>query len=103
MDWIGSKVKKLTDNLKLQLGNPPCVNCQKPAVMMFDNSGYVVCNDQRCYMAVFQVYQNDLSEFIVVLSAMRISVSTSVSISEEYSACACRLTHIIFSGAGGEH
>ena len=67
MDWVGSKVKKLTDAVKLQLGNPPCIICQKPAVMMFDNSGYVVCNDQRCYLAVYQMYLHDLSEFIAAI------------------------------------
>ena len=70
MDWLGSKLKKLTDNLTFQLDNPLCINCQKPGVMMFaDSSGrYVVCNDQRCHLAVFKMYQHDLGEFIVVLS-----------------------------------
>ena len=71
MDWLGSKVKKLTDNLTFQRDNPLCINCQKPGVirMFADSSGrYVVCNDQRCHLAVSQMYQHDLGEFIVVLS-----------------------------------
>ena len=71
MEWIGSKYKRLTEALKRKLGYPQCVVCHSPGTRtIYDNTGrdtgYVICDDQRCDMLAFQKYQHDLSEFIVV-------------------------------------
>ena len=65
MDWIASKLRKLNDTL-----NPPCFNCQKPGVAMFGDTGYMVCNDQRCIQAAYQKYQYELGEFMAILLAI---------------------------------
>ena len=71
MDWIGSKLKRLTDAVKFQLGNPRCFNCPKPGVsMLYDNTQYIVCDNQWCHVAASQKYQHELSKFIAVLSAI---------------------------------
>ena len=59
MDWLGSKFRALT-------GAPQCFNCQKPGVATFDNTGYIVCDDQNCLIAAYQKHQYELGEFMAI-------------------------------------